>query len=157
MNILSKAILFVIVLTAFLFADNWKVFGKPISTENQISISTILEHPDNYVGKKVLVQGRVVDVCKKRGCWMELASDKEYQTIRVKVQDGEIVFPLEGRGHLAQVEGIVEKLEISKEQLIKSRKHHAEENGEVFDPSTVTEGKVIYRLRGLGAKIDFSK
>ncbi len=157
MTNLRNAMLFVFVLAAILFADNWKTFGKPITTTEQTTISAILEHPGEFVGKKVLVQGRVVDVCKKRGCWMELASDKEFQTIRVKVKDGEIVFPLEGRGHLALVEGVVEKLEISKEQLIKSKKHHAEENGETFDPSTVKEGKVIYRLRGLGAKIDFSK
>jgi len=36
-------------------------------------------------------------------------------------------------------------------------KHQAEESGREFDPASVTEGKVIYRLRGLGAQIDLSK
>lgn len=84
---------------------------------------------------------------------MELASDKEFQSIRVKVNDGEIVFPLEARGKLALIEGIVEKLEISKEELIKAMKHHAEEQGEPFDSTKITEGKTIYRLKGLAAKI----
>ena len=103
------------------------------------------------------MEGRVVDVCKKRGCWMEIASDKEFETIKVKVTDGEIIFPIEGKGRLSFVEGTVEKLELSKEQLIRSMKHYAEEEGREFDPATVTEGKAIYRIRGLGAKIDFPK
>jgi len=142
--------------TMMAIADNWKTFGKGTSLSETTKISSILAQPEQFIGKTVLVEGRVVDVCKKRGCWMELASDKEFQTIRVKVQDGKIVFPLKGKGHLALVEGVVEKLEISKEQMLKNLKRHAKENGETFDPSLAKE-KVIYRLRGLGAKIDFSK
>lgn len=138
-------------------ANEWKTFGAGVSLTKTTKISDILSQPEKFVGKNVLVEGRVVDVCKKRGCWMEIASDKEFQTIKVKVNDGEIVFPLEGKGHLSLVEGTVEKLEISKEQIIRQMKHHAEESGEKFDPASVKEGRVIYRLRGLGAKIDFSK
>jgi len=138
-------------------AGNWKSFGTGVTLKETTKISKILSAPEKYVGKKVLVEGRVVDVCKKRGCWMEIASDKEFETIKVKVTDGEIIFPIEGKGRLSFVEGTVEKLELSKEQLIKSMKHYAEEEGREFDPTTVTEGKAIYRIRGLGAKIDFSK
>ncbi len=138
-------------------AEKWKTLGKGISLKDTTKISTILASPDKFTGKRVLVKGRVVDVCKKRGCWMEIASDKEFQSIRVKVKDGEIVFPLEARGKMALVEGIVEKLVISKEQMVKSMKHHAEEHGEPFDSTKITEGKTIYRLKGVGANIDFSK
>ena len=143
-----------LLMAGIVLADNWKTLGKGITLKDTTKISTILANPDKFVGKQVLVKGRVVDVCKKRGCWMEIASDKDFQTIRVKVKDGEIVFPLEAKGHEALVEGIVEKLVISKEQLIKSMEHHAKEHGEKFDPSTITEGKTIYRLKGLGAKIN---
>lgn len=151
----NKKWLFILLLLIVggLNAQDWKTFGKDLTLKDTTLISTILSNPDAFVGQKVLVEGRVVDVCKKRGCWMELASDKEFQSIRVKVNDGEIVFPLEAKGRLALVEGIVEKLEISKEQLIKAMKHHAEEQGEPFDSTKITEGKTIYRLKGLGAKI----
>lgn len=151
-----------VILAIFLLAvtlvagPNWKTFGAKLSTTETTKISAILDAPEQFLGKKVLVEGRVVDVCKKRGCWMEIASDKEFQSIRVKVNDGEIVFPLEGKGHLAKVEGVIEKLEFSKEQMIKQAKHHAEETGTEFDPASITEGKVIYRLRGLGAEIDLA-
>jgi len=138
-------------------AEKWKTLGQPISLKDTVAISKILASPENYVGQRVLVKGRVVDVCKKRGCWMEIASDKNFQSIRVKVKDGVIVFPLEARGKTALVEGVVEKLVVSKEQLIRSMKHHAQEQGLPFDSTKITSGKTIYRLKGIGAKIDFSR
>jgi len=146
----------VILTFGIILANGWKTLGNGITLKDTTKISTILANPEQYIGKKVLIKGRVVDVCKKRGCWMEIASDKDFQSIRVKVKDGEIVFPLEAKGHEALVEGIVEKLVISKEQLIKSMEHHAKEHGEKFDPATITEGKTIYRIKGLGAKINFN-
>lgn len=139
------------------FAANKKQFGAELTLSETTKISTILQNPDTFLGKKVQVEGRIVDVCKKRGCWLEVASDKEFETIIVKVNDGEIVFPMEAKGHLGLVEGTVEKLEFTREQRIKKLKHQAEEAGRKFDPATVTEGSVIYRLRGLGAQIDLSK
>lgn len=150
----TKWLIILLLLTfGLLSAQNWKTFGKELTLKDTTLISTILANPYAFIGKRVLVEGTVVDVCKKRGCWMELASDKEFQSIRVKVNDGEIVFSLEARGKLALIEGIVEKLEISKEELIKAMKHHAEEQGEPFDSTKITEGKTIYRLKGLVAKI----
>ena len=150
----TKWLIILLLLTfGLLSAQNWKTFGKELTLKDTTLISTILANPYAFIGKRVLVEGTVVDVCTKRGCWMELASDKEFQSIRVKVNDGEIVFPLEARGKLALIEGIVEKLEISKEELIKAMKHHAEEQGEPFDSTKITEGKTIYRLKGLVAKI----
>ncbi|MEJ2197522.1 MAG: DUF4920 domain-containing protein [Desulfuromonadales bacterium] len=95
----------------------------------------------------------MVDVCSRRGCWIYLAGDREYEKIRIKVTDGEIVFPMEARGKQAVVEGIVESMELSKEDVIARRKHHAEETGETFDPASVTSGETVLRIRGLGAEI----
>ncbi|HES59164.1 MAG TPA: DUF4920 domain-containing protein, partial [Caldithrix sp.] len=96
----------------FSFAgDEGKIYGKGISLKDTTKISDILAKADENIGKTFLVEGRIVDVCKKRGCWMELASDKEFESIRVKVNDGEIVFPLSAKGKLAKVEGVLEKLE----------------------------------------------
>lgn len=154
---LQYVVLFILLNMVLLTAADQKEFGSKLTLSETTKISTILQDPETYVGKKVQVEGRIVDVCKKRGCWMELASDKEFQTIIIKVNDGEIVFPMEAKGHLGLVEGTVEKLEISRAQRIKNLKHQAEEAGREFDPASVTEGKVIYRLRGLGARIDLSK
>jgi hypothetical protein len=130
-----------------------KTFGEEITMSEETAISSIIDTPDVYVGKKVKVSGLVVDVCSRRGCWIYLAGDREFEKIRVKVTDGEIVFPMEARGKVAIVEGVVESMELTKEEVIARRKHHAEETGEAFDPSSVTSGETVLRLRGLGAEI----
>ena len=91
-------IVFAILTSLNLFADDVKKYGKEITLTEKVKISQLLENPKNYEGKKVLIEGIVLNVCKKRGCWIELASDKEFESIRVKVQDGVIVFPMEVNG-----------------------------------------------------------
>ena len=130
-----------------------KTFGQPVSLSEETAVSSIIDNPDAYVGRKVKVSGLVIDVCSRRGCWVYLAGDREFEKIRIKVTDGEIVFPMEARGKQAVVEGVVESMELTKEQVIARRKHHAEETGEAFDPASVTSGETILRIRGLGAEI----
>ena len=113
----------------------------------------ILAAPEQYVDKKVLVKGMVVEVCAKRGCWMYLASDKPFEKIQIKVLDGEIVFPMSASGKDALVEGVVEALEFSKEEAIGWLRHKAEEKGESFDPKSVTEGMTVYRIKAQAAEI----
>ena len=130
-----------------------KSFGSAIELSEETAISSILDHPESYVGRKVKVSGLVIDVCTMRGCWIYLAGDRDFEKIRIKVTDGEIVFPMEARGKTAVVEGVVERLELTREQVIAQRKHHAEEKGVAFDPATVTSGETTLRIRGLGAEI----
>ncbi|HEX7358812.1 MAG TPA: DUF4920 domain-containing protein, partial [Ignavibacteriaceae bacterium] len=82
-------------------------YGKEISLKEKTSISKILEQPEEYVGKTVLVEGEILEVCAMAGCWMELKSDVENQKVKVKVKDGDIVFPVEAKGKSALVEGTV--------------------------------------------------
>ena len=51
------------------------------------------------------------------------------------------------------VEGIVEELNLSREQMIQYLQHLAEEKGQPFDPATVKDERLI-RLVGLGAEIE---
>ena len=53
---------------------------------------------------------------------------------------------------MAVVEGVVEELNLSRDQMVEYLKHLAEEKGQPFDPSTVKDERLI-RLRGLGAEI----
>jgi len=87
------------------------------------------------------------------GCWMELESDIEGEHIKVKVKDGDIVFPVEAKGQTALVEGTVYKIELTQEEAADYLEHAAEEQNEEFDPSTVTGPMTIYQIKGLGAEI----
>ena len=85
------------------------------------------------------------------GC--SVASDRQGEKIQVKVTDGEIVFPMSASGRMAVVEGVVEELKLSAEQMIEYMRHLAEEKGQPFDPATVKDERMI-RLVGLGAEIE---
>jgi len=134
-------------------AGDGKPLGKKITVKEVTPISEILAHPEKYEGKRVLVEGKVGDVCKKMGCWMMLTGAGKDETIRIKVKDGEIVFPQEARGKTARAQGVVSVRDLTKEQLIAQGEHMAEEQGTKFDPSTVTGPKKVVQVSGEGAVI----
>jgi len=128
--------------------------GEPLQLNSVTKISEINANPEKYLGKRVQLQGMVMDVCPARGCWMDIASDEPLQKIEIKVIEGVITFPMEARGRMAKVEGIVEELDLNIEETIEYYEHQAHERGVKFDPSTVKEPMKLYRVHGLGAVIE---
>jgi len=128
-------------------------YGKGVSMQETIPISRIYDDPGTYVGKTVKVQGLIVDVCSTRGCWMSIASDRAFETLRIKVTDGVIVFPITARGKRASVQGQVQEISMTREQAIEFKKHQAEESGKPFDPASVTGAVKLYQIRATGAVI----
>ena len=58
-----------------------------------------------------------------RGCWIQISNDSVVGNIRVKVTDGEIVFPKSAKSHNVPVEGTFVSLNLSKEQAINLKAH----------------------------------
>jgi len=133
--------------------EQGKAYGEPLSGSDTMKISELVSTPDDYLGKTVRVEGLVNGVCEKRGCWMSLASDEEFQELRIKVDDGVIVFPVEAKGRRAVAEGVFTKIEMSMEQTLAYAKHHAEEHGEKYEPEKVTEPLVYFQVNATGAVI----
>ena len=71
----------------------------------------------------------------------------------VKVEDGVITFPVDATGKWAIAEGVFARTVLDMEQTLKHEEHQCAEEGREFDPSTVTEAKVLYRIMGAGAVI----
>ncbi len=134
-------------------AGEGKVYGKKVTIKEVTPIADILANPEKYDGKQVLVEGKVGDVCKKMGCWMMLTGEGKGESIRVKVKDGEIVFPQDARGRMARAQGVVSVRTMTREQLITQGEHMAEEQGIAFDPATVTGPKKVVQIDGEGAVI----
>jgi hypothetical protein len=142
-----------ILLSVSLLAKDVKKYGKEITSTEKIKVSDILKNPENYEGKKVLVEGTILNVCEKRGCWIELASDKEFETIRVKVKDGDIVFPMEAKGKTALVEGEVYSYDVEVDAECSGKScgdHKTEEEGCEHSEKQI---KTIYQIKGFGAEI----
>lgn len=131
-----------------------KKFGVGAKFSDAVPMSTIMKTPEAYVGKEVTVSGTILDVCAKRGCWMQLTTDVKNEKVRVKVNDGEIVFPLEARGKKAAAKGEFKKMNLTLEQTKAHLEHIAEENKKKFDPASVKEPMVVYQVQATGAVIE---
>jgi hypothetical protein len=150
-----NGMLIVLVVLAFNIAQagEGKKYGKPLTLKKTTKVSEILANPDKYNGKKVQVEGAIVGVCEERGCWIKIASDKEFEQIQFKVEDGVIVFPLDAKGKNAAAEGVVSVKRYTKEELIEAMKKHAEKEKKEFDPASVTGPKTVIMIKGEGAVI----
>jgi hypothetical protein len=161
------SILFIFVLAGIvIIAADGKKYGEELTLNDKTNISEILSKPDDFVGKKVLIEGLVVNVCEKRGCWMEIASDKEYESIRVKVDDGVIVFPMEAKGEKAVVEGEVYSFNVEEQGMCsgetgkscsddKMKEKSAEAKTAEMKSCCSKEKKVktVYQIKATGAVI----
>jgi len=131
-------------------------FGIEISNTVISPMKELLNNADSYLDKNVLIQGEIVDVCPMRGCWIEVKDFDSEKSIRVKVKDGEIVFPEDSKNKQVLVEGIFSKLIFTEEQAIKWKIHLAEEKGinlKEEDIELDASDLVEYRIKGLGAQI----
>lgn len=140
----------VVLLTAAVASAEVRL-GKPLTLNEPVPVATLMRSPDDSVGKTVQVKGKVTEVCEKMGCWMQLVDGG--QAVRIKVNDGDIVFPKTAVGKTAVAEGTLKKLELTKDEAIARAKHEAEERGTKFDPKSVRSGATIYQIAGTGAVI----
>jgi NACalpha-BTF3-like transcription factor len=147
-----KILLTLTLAAAFLLAGETKL-GAPLTLKTQTKIADLTAKPDSFVGKTVQVKGKVTEVCENMGCWMMLVDPETNAKIRIKVKDGEIVFPKTAIGKMAVAEGRMAKIEMTKEQAIAQAKHEAEERGTKFDPASITGPQTIYQIAGTGAVI----
>ncbi|MBU0551354.1 DUF4920 domain-containing protein [Myxococcota bacterium] len=140
-----------------------QVFGAGVHAETPlVQISDALASPEKWINQKIRVEGLVVGVCARRGCWLTLAGDKEFETLRVKVTDGEIVFPMSLKGKRLTAEGIWTQIVIGGEAKTCGGGHgacggaHADGKpcggGATCGQALVQPKQVFYQLRGLGAQ-----
>jgi hypothetical protein len=97
-----KLLLTVLLSTTLILAADTPL-GKPLTLAEPLAIEKLLATPAAYADKIVQVKGKVTAVCEEMGCWMAL--NNADKTLRVKVNDGEIVFPKSAIGKLATAEG----------------------------------------------------
>jgi hypothetical protein len=133
-------------------AGELQKFGQPVGEAKTTPIAEIAKNPAAFDGKEVTIEGKVDGVCTMAGCWMEIKEGES--RLRVKVNDGEIVFPQDSIGKQAKARGWVALIEMSREQYVGWRRHEAEELGQPFDEKSIGPGPhKIVQITGLGAEI----
>ena len=131
-------------------------YGSVIDLKEFKQIKMLIDNADEYLNTDVLISGTILEVCPMRGCWVNVKDNDSESNIRVKVTDGEIVFPLSSKGKQVNVQGTFTKLEFSEEQAKMWKIHLAEEQGiqlseedVIINPSDLIE----YRIIGEAANI----
>jgi hypothetical protein len=133
-----------------LTAAEEKTYGKGVTLKAATPIATLLAAPKDYLGKTVRVDGIVTAVCDKAGCWMDLRDEKadpKAKTLRMKVNDGEIVFPVAAKGKKASIEGVFEPVGEAMAMEYAADAKEAKVGSEMKTPAPA------YQLKGTGAII----
>ncbi|HET6962716.1 MAG TPA: DUF4920 domain-containing protein, partial [Terriglobia bacterium] len=106
-----------------------RTFGKPLSIKKAVSLQEALQQPAKYQNQKVLLEGRISDVCQMKGCWMML-SDGE-RAIRIKFENYSFFVPKDSRGRKVRAEGRLIQETLSEDMA----RHYATEQSTKSDPS----------------------
>jgi hypothetical protein len=148
------------------WAGETESYGDGVTLDKALAIDVLLTNPNDYVGRKVRVDGVITAVCKKRGCWMQVTDPESGNGVRIKVEDGVIVFPYTSMGREVKAEGIFEAIKLTPEQ-IEARTEAAHNHGEGATcdkdgPKSPAAGagcdlppidQYVYVIRGTGAVI----
>jgi hypothetical protein len=134
----------VLALVAPLAAGETKL-GLGVTLKDSTPIKALVDQPSAYVGKTLRVDGVATAVCTHMGCWMAVAAEGNEQgpTVRLKVDDGVIVFPVTAKGRKVSAEGVFEMVGSgaeSKEAANEHAKHDA-------------KASQTYQLKAAGAVI----
>lgn len=94
---------------------------------DNVTFASIIENPDNYLGKEITLEGKVVHVCMHSGKKMYIVG--EDPDIRLFISAGEEVakFPMDLLGSEITVTGVFERIEEGAEM---EKEHVGAEEGE---------------------------
>ncbi len=111
-------------------------FGAGVSLETATPIASLVDGPAAFEGRTVRVEGVVSAVCTEMGCWMALTptADAKGQTLRVKVDDGVIVFPVTAKGKRAVAQGVVQRVGNDPENREAAAEHARATGAPAADP-----------------------
>ena len=120
--------------------------GRGVTLKDATAIPALVAAPKDYVGKTIRVDGIATAVCTAMGCWMAVAPEggPNAPVVRLKVEDGAIVFPVSAKGKKVSAEGVFEAIGASDEHGQEAAGEHAK-----HDPQASAD----YQIKATGALI----
>jgi hypothetical protein len=141
---LPAALLLACLTSVSLAAAADTTLGSGVTLETATPIADVIAKPASFAGQTVRVEGVVTAVCEHAGCWMTLApagaAGEHPATLRLKVDDGVIVFPVSARGRTAVAQGVVAR--------VGGDDHHAADHA---GGAGASAAKTSYQLEVTGA------
>ena len=125
-------------------------FGEVVKVKKVLSYDELLtqvEKTDKTI-ENVQVEGKVREVCQKKGCWMTIYSDNSSsQEMMVKFKDYGFFMPLDISGKTVIMQGKAFKEVTPVDEL----RHYAEDAGKSKDEiAKITEPKVELKFEATG-------
>jgi hypothetical protein len=124
-----------------------RTFGKPLSIKKSLSLQEAIQQPAKYQNQKVLLEGKISDVCQMKGCWLML-SDGE-RAIRIKFEGYSFFVPKDSRGKRARAEGRLVQETLSEDIA----RHYAAEELTKSDPSAIKGPQRVVTFEAAGVVI----
>lgn len=115
--------------------------GEPISVNDVTNLSDLLSDPKSFVDQTIVLEGKVVKMCKGSGCWVSLDTGVPGNEFYVKSPDHSFVFPKDCETKHLKVQGILKVLKPAE----KDAKHDDDQNHVCPEPQ--------YYLDPVGAEV----
>jgi len=119
--------------------------GAGITLEETTPIASVVVQPKDFLGRTIRIDGVATAVCAHMGCWMAVAPEghENGPTVRLKVDDGVIVFPVSAKGKKVSAQGVFEAVGREAESTEAAGEHARK------DPKASQQ----YQLKATGAVI----
>lgn len=106
--------------------DAPKLYGEPLPDAERAELTAVLQHPENYTSRDLLIEGDVKRACSKKGCWMELSPSGSDGSLscRVTFKDYAFFVPTNSPGKRARLVG-----QVSTRTLSRAHTEHLEAEG----------------------------
>jgi hypothetical protein len=128
---------------------NSTTFGEGVKPGKKVPVEKMEAAMGDKKTADLQITGEVVDVCKKKGCWMTLKMP-EGENIRVTFKDYGFFMPMDIVGKKVALDGIAKKQVISAETL----RHYAEDaHQSVEEVAKITEPKKELAFEAKGVVI----
>lgn len=121
-------------------------YGDPIPADAKLTpVAAVLANPASFDGQTVTLEGKVVKMCKKKGCWFELSDGSATSGILITAPKYNIFLAQGSEGKTVVAAGQFKK----EVQDLKEAQHLAEDAGEPVP----TEAPVKLRLYATGVNV----
>lgn len=118
--------------------------GTGVTVAEATPIKALIETPAAFVGKTVRIDGVATAVCEHMGCWLAVApeDDPKGATVRLKVEDGVIVFPVTAKGRKVSAQGVFEQIAAGDEHATNAAGEHGKHDA---------KASKTYQIKATGA------
>lgn len=123
------------------------VYGEGVNQSKAVRLPALAKVIDRLHGRPIRLDGRVSDVCRKKGCWMVLREGG--QEIRVRFKDYSFFVPRDCSGRQVIVEGIATRKTIPEAEA----RHYAEESGDPEAAKAIKGPQQVLTFTATGAEI----